>query len=90
MSRASSKGRRVTVTFNEPVMGVSRSTLRLIGPNGRALSASVRFTAGKRTARLTAGSALAPGAHYRLRAGARVTDVALNVVRPRERTFTAR
>jgi hypothetical protein len=90
MSRVSSSGRRVKVTFSEPVMGVSRSTLRLIGPNGRSLSASVSAKAGSRTARLTSRSALAPGVRYRLRAGARLTDVALNTVHPSARAFTAR
>ncbi|MEA2444718.1 MAG: hypothetical protein QOJ12_2010 [Thermoleophilales bacterium] len=86
----SANGKRVTVTFSEPVVGVTKSTLRLIGPNGRAVSASVSFKTGARTAKLTATRALAAGGHYRVRATTAVTDVALNKLSPLLRAFAAR
>jgi hypothetical protein len=90
IARVAASGRRVTVTFSEPVVGVTRRTLQLIGPDGRAISARVSFRTGARTARITAGGALAAGARYRVRASAAVTDVALNSLSPRLRAFAAR
>jgi hypothetical protein len=90
MARVSGRGRRVTIRFSEPVIGVSRRTLRLIGPNGRPLGARVSFREGARTARLSASRALVPGARYRLRASRVVTDIPLNPLRPSTRAFRAR
>jgi hypothetical protein len=69
------------VTFSERMSGITSRTLQLIGPGGKAVSASVSFKAGARSATLRPRRALKRGSRYTLRIASSVTDLALNPLR---------
>jgi hypothetical protein len=71
----------VTVTFSEPVRGVSAKSVRLIGPGGRVVGASVTVAPDGRVAVLTPFGALGRGRSYRVRVLKTVTDTAVNPLR---------
>ncbi|MEA2481183.1 MAG: hypothetical protein QOJ07_3105 [Thermoleophilaceae bacterium] len=72
----------IKVTFSEPVTGVTARSLRLVGPNGKVVSARVTFKSGARTATVTPRRALQAGARYSLRLTSAIQDLALNAAKP--------
>jgi hypothetical protein len=87
-----SKARRVPrrphlkVTFSEPVRGVSTKSVKLVGPGGRVVSASVRPASGGRVALLTPRGSLRRATSYRVRVVTTVTDTTVN---PLAKAFTS-
>jgi hypothetical protein len=79
---------RIKVTFDEPVIGVTTRTLKLVGPNGRTVPARLSFRPGARVATLTPRQPLRPHTTYSLRIGGGITDLALNPLQAtRQRAF---
>jgi hypothetical protein len=81
-------GQRVTATFSEPVLGVSRSSFRLLGPGGRAVRARLKFRSGTRKATLTPVAVLRRG-RYHVRLTSAITDLTLNRLPARTWGFSA-
>jgi hypothetical protein len=78
---------RLSVTFDEQVIGVSGSTFRLRRVDtGRRVAASVSYDGSTRTASLVASEPLRPG-RYELVLRRGITDRALNPLRPSRWTF---
>jgi hypothetical protein len=86
------RGRNVTVTFGEPVLGVSTRTVTLTRVSGGVtVTARVTYDAATRTATLDPPATLAAGTRYRLRVTggpAGVRDRAGNPFVSRAWTFT--
>jgi hypothetical protein len=74
----------VTVTFSEPVLGVSRRSLEIVGVHAR-----VEFKPGSRTATLVPSRAVSPGRH-RLRVTGAITDLTLNRLHPLSVSYRVR
>jgi hypothetical protein len=85
-----SKRQRVTVGFDEPVLGVTGKTFQLLS-RGRAVPAAIKFTVGARKATLVPRRGLRSGKRYSVRLTNAITDLSLNrLKRPRSWRFTAR
>lgn len=82
-SRAA-RSTKVIVRFSEPVLGVTRRSLSLVGTSAR-----VKFKTGSRTATLVPSRALSPGRH-RLRLTSAITDLTLNRLHPVSVSFRVR
>ncbi|MEA2470942.1 MAG: hypothetical protein QOE38_1941, partial [Thermoleophilaceae bacterium] len=65
--------RKVTLTFSEPVLGVSGHSLKIAGVSGK-----VKFTPGSRTATFVPRQALKAGRRYRVKLSSAITDLTLN------------
>lgn len=79
----------VTVTFSEPVQGVSESTFTLkYTADGSPVAASVSYDAATRTATLRPGAALAAGTGYTAYLSAAITDAAGNPLTVYSWSFT--
>jgi hypothetical protein len=76
--------KKVTVRFSEPILGASKSSLKLAG-----ISATVKFTPGSRSATLVAKRPFARGTH-RVRVTAAITDLTLNRLHATTLSFTVR
>jgi hypothetical protein len=71
-------GRGVQVTFNEAVVGVSTSSVRLVGPGGRKVRVRLGQSGNGRIVKLTPTRPLAPGTRYTVRLSGAITDPAGN------------
>ncbi len=82
----------VSIRFSEPVGVVSTDTLVLRAAGGKAVRASVKYSAGKRRAVLTPKARLRGGARYTVSLGASIADGGGNSVPRKQRrwTFTTR
>jgi hypothetical protein len=65
--------RRVTVTFSEPVLGVSGRSLKIAGVSGK-----VKFKQAGRKATILPRRPLKPGRRYRVKLTSAITDLTLN------------
>jgi hypothetical protein len=68
--------------FSEPVQQVTSKTLRLLGPGGKRISATVKFKAGAKSAVLVPKASLLRAGLYRVGAVTGITDLALNPLKP--------
>ncbi|MEA2450988.1 MAG: hypothetical protein QOG63_2920 [Thermoleophilaceae bacterium] len=75
------RGKRIKVSFSEPVLGVSRRSFRLIAPGGGAVRAGLTARDGSRSATLVPRARLRPGRSYRVQLTGAITDLALNPLR---------
>jgi hypothetical protein len=82
--------KQVKVTFSEAVRGVSSSSVRLVGPGGRAVKTSVRLVSHGRVAVLTPRRALRARRRYRVKALPAITDISINPLRTFSATFTTK
>jgi Ca2+-binding RTX toxin-like protein len=64
----------VTVVFSKPVSGVSGSTVQLQSPNGRTVSAAVRYDKSTRTATLNPKGNLAVSTRYTVKLKSGIAD----------------
>jgi hypothetical protein len=80
---------RVTIRFSEPMRGLSRASLMLVGPKGAVVRARLTVKWHGRFARLTPVRSLRANTRYQVRLTSDVTDLALNSPRlPRTWSFT--
>jgi hypothetical protein len=82
IAKAASTSKGIKVTFSEPVRQVSAMTLRLLGPGGKRVRATVKFKPGAKTALLVPKASLLPPGIYRIATVAGITDLALNDLKP--------
>jgi hypothetical protein len=73
---------RVTLTFSEPVLGVSGRSLKIAGVSG-----TVKFTPGSRKATITLHRPLRSGRRYHVKLSSAITDLTLNKLHPVTLTF---
>jgi hypothetical protein len=74
--------RKVTITFSEPVLGVSGRSLKIAGVSGK-----VKFTPGAAKATIVPRRALKPGQRYRVKLTSAITDLTLNRLQAITLTF---
>jgi hypothetical protein len=74
--------KKVTVTFTEPVLGVSGKSLKIAG-----VSARVKFTQGARKATIIPRRPFKSGHRYRVKLSSAITDLTVNRLRAVTLTF---
>ena len=84
-ARTVSRSARISMTFNEVVSGANRSTVKLIGPNGRSVPSSVLPSG--RTIKIIPARRLAAGRRYAVRLSTSVTDGGGNALPSPRRTL---
>ena len=92
LSRVRQGSTGVSVTFSEAVAGLSTSSVKLIGPNGRSVSVRLDQSQNGRTIALRPTRALAKGRRYTVKLSSAVTDPSGNRLPSSSRTkrFTTR
>jgi hypothetical protein len=84
-ARRVKRNAKISISFNERIAGAERSTIKLVGPGGRAVSASV-VPSGK-TVKIKPARRLAAGRRYTVKISSAVTDPAGNPLAPSSRTL---
>jgi methionine-rich copper-binding protein CopC len=85
-----SRTARIAIHFSEAVSGVGTSSVRLIDPAGRRLSASVTYDAKTHKARLAPKARLAANTRYTVELTAGIVDRGLNSIAASGRTWRFR
>jgi methionine-rich copper-binding protein CopC len=82
------RGGKVTVTFSEPVTGVSRTTVTLTTSTGASVAATVGYNAATHVATLNPKSRLQAGQRYQVTVTNGIKDAAGNPLAAVNWTFT--
>ena len=77
-AKRTSTGSRVTLQFNEMIAGVTPTSVRLVGSNGRTVKTNLSLTSRGRVLRLTPVKRLGRGRRYAIKLSSAVTDAGGN------------
>jgi hypothetical protein len=80
--------RAITVTFSEPVTGVSEETFVVRRAGGRRVRGSIKYTGSSRTATFTPAQALSDTTSYTVHLAGSIVDAGANRLAPTDWTFT--
>ena len=71
---------RISIKANEPLAGVTTSSVKLLGPGNRSVGVGLRVSSDGRTVKLTPSRRLSRGRRYTVRLSSGVTDAAGNAL----------